>query len=39
MVTSGEKGYDPELPKFLEINKQNGIAVDTIIGDAAYSVK
>ena len=39
VVTSGEKGDGPELPKLLEISKQNGIAVDTIIGDAAYSGK
>ncbi len=39
VVTSGEKGDGPELPKLLEISQQNGIAVDTIIGDAAYSGK
>jgi hypothetical protein len=39
VVTSGEKGDGPELPKLLEISKQNGIVVDTIIGDAAYSGK
>jgi Transposase DDE domain len=39
VVTSGEKGDGPELPKLLEISKQNGIAVNTIIGDAAYSGK
>lgn len=39
VVTSGEKGDGPELPKLLEISKQNGIAVDAIIGDAAYSGK
>ena len=38
-VTSGEKGDGPELPKLLEISQQNGIQVDTIIGDAAYSGK
>lgn len=38
-VTSGEKGDGPELPKLLEISQQNGIKVDTIIGDAAYSGK
>lgn len=39
VVTSGEKGDGPELPKLLEISQQNGITVDTIIGDAAYSGK
>ena len=39
VVTSGEKGDGPELPKLLEISQQNGIVVDTIIGDAAYSGK
>ena len=32
VVTSGEKGDGPELPKLLEISQQNGIEVDTIIG-------
>jgi len=39
VVTSGEKGDGPELPKLLEISQNNGIEVDTIIGDAAYSGK
>jgi len=39
VVTSGEKGDGPELPKLIEISKENGIDVDTIIGDAAYSGK
>ena len=39
VVTSGEKGDGPELPKLLEISQQNGIVIDTIIGDAAYSGK
>ncbi|MDP3358714.1 MAG: IS1182 family transposase [Lutibacter sp.] len=39
VVTSGEKGDGPELPKLLEISQVNGIEVDTIIGDAAYSGK
>lgn len=38
-VTSGEKGDGPELPKLLQISQENGIGVDTIIGDAAYSGK
>jgi hypothetical protein len=39
VVTSGEKGDGPELPKLLEISQENGIEVDTIIGDATYSGK
>jgi hypothetical protein len=39
VVTSGEKGDGPELPKLLEISQENGIDIDTIIGDAAYSGK
>jgi transposase len=39
VVTSGEKGDGPELPKLLEISQGNGINVDTIIGDSAYSGK
>jgi transposase len=39
VVTSAEKGDGPELPKLLEISQSNGIAVDTIIGDSAYSGK
>ncbi len=39
VVTSGEKGDGQELPKLLEISQDNGIAVDTIIGDSAYSGK
>jgi transposase len=39
VVTSGEKGDGPELPKLLEISQGNGIEVDTIIGDTAYTGK
>ena len=39
VVTSGEKGDGPELPKLLEISQGNGIEVDTIIGDSTYSGK
>ncbi len=39
VVTSGEKGDGPELPKLLEISQENGVDVDTIIGDGAYSGK
>lgn len=36
-VTSGEKGDGQQLPKLIEKSRQNGIEVDTVIGDAAYS--
>lgn len=39
VVTSGEKGDGPQLPKLLEISQQNGIKVETVIGDSAYSGK
>jgi transposase len=39
VITTGEKGDGPELPKLLLISQQNGIDVDAIIGDAAYSGK
>lgn len=39
VVTSGEKGDGPELPKLLEISQENGIDVEAIIGDRAYSGK
>ncbi|MFZ4263785.1 IS1182 family transposase [Sphingobacterium sp. HJSM2_6] len=39
VVTTGEKGDGPELPRLLEISQKNGMEVDTIIGDAAYSGK
>lgn len=39
VVTSAEKGDGPELPALLEISQDNGIEIDTIIGDAAYSGK
>jgi transposase len=39
VVTSGEKGDGPELPMLLEISRDNGIQVDTVIGDSAYSGK
>jgi hypothetical protein len=39
VVTSAEKGDGPELPALLEASQNNGIEVDTIIGDAAYSGK
>lgn len=39
VVTSGERGDGPELPTLLKISQSNGIKVDTIIGDCAYSGK
>lgn len=39
VLTSGEIGDGPELPTLLKISQENGIKVDTIIGDAAYSGK
>ncbi len=39
VITSAEKGDGPELPKLLAISQENGINVDTVIGDAAYSGK
>lgn len=38
-VTSGEKGYGPKLPELIEQSHNNGMVVDTVIGDAAYSGK
>ena len=38
-VTSGEKVDGPELIALAEQTKQNGVEVDVIIGDAAYSGK
>lgn len=39
VVTSGEKGDGPELPRLVEMSRHNGIQVDTVIGDSAYSGK
>jgi len=39
VVTSADKGDGPELLSLLEASQENGIEVDTIIGDAAYSEK
>lgn len=39
VVTTGEKGDGPQLPELLSISQQNGMEVDSIIGDAAYSGK
>ena len=39
VVTSGEKGDGPILPELINQSQNNGIAVETVIGDAAYSGK
>ncbi len=39
VVTSGDKGYGPQLQELIEQRVQNGIDVDTVIGDTAYSGK
>ncbi len=39
VVTSAEKGDGLQLPELLRISQQNGMEVETIIGDAAYSGK
>lgn len=39
VLTSGEKSDGPELPMLLEISQNNGIQVDTVIGDSAYCGK
>ena len=36
-ITSGERGDGPQLPELVEKSRQNGIEVDTVIGDSAYS--
>ena len=36
-VTSGERGDGPQLPELVEKSRQNGIEVDTVIRDTAYS--
>lgn len=39
VVTSGEKGDGPQLSELMDQSIQNGINVDTVIGDSAYSGK
>lgn len=39
VITSGEKGDGQILPELLKISQNNGLEVETIIGDAAYSGK
>ena len=36
-VTSGDRGDGPQLPELVEKSRQNGIEVETVIGDTAYS--
>ena len=38
-VTSGEKGDGPQLQELVEQSRANGMDVDTVVGDAAYSGK
>ena len=38
-VTSGEKGDGPQLPELVEQSRNNGMEIETVIGDAAYSGK
>ena len=38
-VTSGEKGDGPELENLVQKSRSNGIDVDVVVGDAAYSGK
>ncbi len=39
VVTSGGKGDGPQLQAIVEQSMQNGMEVDTVIGDSAYSGK
>jgi len=39
VVTSGEKGDGPQLPELIEQSQKNGMEIDTVIGDGAYSGK
>ncbi len=36
-VTSGEKHDGKELPGLIQLTEENGIKVDAVVGDAAYS--
>lgn len=38
-VTSGEKGDGPQLEDLVEQSRANGMDVETVVGDAAYSGK
>lgn len=37
VVTSGEKGDGPQLEQLVEQSRHNGMEVDTVLGDSAYS--
>ena len=37
VVTSGEKGDGPQLERLVEQSRSNGMEVDTVVGDTAYS--
>lgn len=37
IVTSGDKGDGPQLSSLVEESRKNGMQVDTVIGDTAYS--
>jgi IS5 family transposase len=37
VVTSGEKGDGPQLKEVVEQSRNNGMDVDTVLGDSAYS--
>lgn len=39
VITSGEKGDGSQLPALVEQSRKNGIDVQTVIGDSAYSGK
>lgn len=39
VVTSGEKGDGPQLPDLIEQSRKNGMEIETVIGDGAYSGK
>lgn len=39
IVTSGEKGDGPQLEELVEQSRANGMVVDTVVGDTAYSGK
>ena len=36
-ITSGEKGHGPQLEKLVEQSRANGMVVETVVGDTAYS--
>lgn len=38
-VTSGEKGDGPQLQELVEQSRANGMKVETVVGDTAYSGK